>query len=90
MTTLPDDPPTVIHDGQIWHSYIIDFRHDGKTYSFNIYALDLPDANRRLRSIRGNAEVIGELGGEIAVNEMTAPVVRIWVAVKCWWRNLFV
>lgn len=86
---MTDEPLTVTHDGQLWRLYIVDFRHDGKTYSFRIYGLDEQGAERRLRSIKGNAEIIGELGGEIAVNDSTAPFVGIWVKAICWWRNLW-
>lgn len=79
---------TVTIRGQVWHQFSCEYRHDDRAYCFEIWATDQADADRRMRSIRGNAEVSGQLEGVIECRPATAPVVGLWVRFKCWFRNL--
>jgi hypothetical protein len=70
-----------------WPTFGAEYRHpDGSTYSFHFPARDEDDARQRLRAIRGNAELIGELKGSIPAS---VPGAGIWVRLRCWWGNLF-
>lgn len=42
-------------------TFIISYHHEGKIYSFPIHAKDWQDAQRRLGSIKANAEIYGPL-----------------------------
>ncbi len=63
----------------------VEYRHDGGLWSFHLYATDIDDAKRRLRSIRGNAEIYGEIVAEIKAY----PGVGLWVRARVFCLNLF-
>lgn len=75
------------NDNENWPTFGAEYRaSDGGTYSFQFFARDHADAERRLRAIRGNAEIIGELKGTIPAG---VPGAGMWVRLRCWWGNLF-
>ena len=62
------------------------YKHpDGNEYEFHFLANDYDDARIRLRSIRGNAEMLGELMGEVSCG---IPGSELWVKSICWINNL--
>ncbi len=81
----------ITDDGeQQWPKWATEYRHDGKRYTFDFFAPNAEEAARMLRSMRGNAEIVG---GPI-VEEVRAPRYLAWlvlpyVSVKTALRNLF-
>lgn len=74
-------------DDKPYPTFGAEYRHsDGHVYSFHFPAKDIEDAKRRLRSIAGNAEIIGELKG--VINAKT-PGAGLFVRLRCWLGNLF-
>lgn len=45
-------------------TFIIQYHHEGKIYSFPIHAKDWQDAQHRLGSIKANAEIYGPMEKE--------------------------
>ena len=70
-----------------WPLYGAEYKHpDGSTYSFHFHAKDDEDAATRLRSIKGNAEMIGQVVGRI---DGRIPGAGWWVRLRCWFGNTF-
>lgn len=70
-----------------WLTFGAEYRHpDGKTYTFQFLARDHDDARVRLRAIRGNAELLGEL---VSTVPAWVPGAGLWARLRCWWGNLF-
>lgn len=67
-----------------WPTFTAEYRHDGAAWSFEFPAKDQADAQRRLRSIQGNAD----LKGEIVARIRAVPGVGSWVRLRCWAENL--
>lgn len=44
-----------------WPKFIVDYNYEGHRYSFELYAQDWKDAERRLKTIKNNAWVEGEI-----------------------------
>lgn len=85
--------PSCLHvlvDGVPWYEYGIEYRHDGGTFTFCIYAENEDDAKRRLRSIAGNGEIYGQIGGRFDASPKLAPFIGVWMSLKCWCKNLFI
>lgn len=57
------DPDCVVrdHDGVEMYRFAVDFRHDDRVFTFHIFAYSEEDAEDRVNSIRGNAEVFGQI-----------------------------
>lgn len=69
-----------------WPTFGAEYRHDGATWGFHFPAQDHEDAARRLRSIQGNAEIVGQLVGTVPAS---VPGSGLWVRFRCWLGNLF-
>lgn len=69
-----------------WPAYGAEYRHaDGSAYVFTFFARDDDDARQRLRSIRGNAELLGRVEATIPAS---LPAAGLWVRLRCYLGNL--
>lgn len=48
-------------DGERWLRYLCEFEHDGEQYSFEIWAKDNEDAERRVASLRASSVLMGQV-----------------------------
>jgi hypothetical protein len=64
------------------------YRHLGEQWNFVIFAEDFADADARMRSIRGNACVDGELMMVIPANALTLPLAALFTRLVIWFKNL--
>lgn len=65
--------------------YCIEYRHNGRIGMVEYHADNWEDAERRLRSLKGNGEVTGEIVFEAPVNTVTAFPIQIYL----WFKRLF-
>jgi hypothetical protein len=79
----------VIVGGQAFYKFDVEYRHEGHTYTFEIWATDHADAERRLRSIKGNAEVAGQIVEVITCGKKLYWPARLYMAARCWFHNAF-
>lgn len=77
-------PLRLEQDGETWHLYDIEYQHEGKSFCFDIYARNDPEAASMLRSIRTTAVEANRILGRF-----TGPAGGLWVRLSCWVRNLF-
>ena len=64
--------------------FLCSYRINGDEYGFEIAANDWADAERRLRAIKGNANVDGELVVKIPLPEKLG---NWFVRLLGWWRG---
>jgi hypothetical protein len=59
----PDVKPHVHidHKGTLWYRFMIEFQIDDAEFSFDMWARDMDDANRRLQIIKNNAKLVGQV-----------------------------
>lgn len=79
--TYPIDrkPPFVLH-----------YQHRGRNYVLNIMADSWEDAEKRIKAIGATGEIVGSNAFvAIRANALTLPFATAFVAITCWWRNLW-
>lgn len=80
----------VIVDGVPWYLFSVDYRHDGSSYQIDIWSPSWEDAERRVRSIRGNANLDAQVISRYHVPSWATRIVEPFLNFYIWFRNLFV
>ena len=78
LGTLDDDPPRLSGTlseyntesykdmyGVLWYQFVCDYSDNDVSYTFQIWATDIEDAERRMGLIKQNCKVAGQLIGVV-------------------------
>lgn len=69
------------------HNAVIDYQHNGRTYSVYIPCESDQEAEERLESLKATGYVEGWPCFTISTNPITWPFARLWMAVRIWLFN---
>jgi hypothetical protein len=60
-----DDRPSVVVGGVRWYPFIVDFDTQEGSFTFHLYAIDMPHAIERLEELKATARIVGQCEGVV-------------------------
>lgn len=61
LDAVPASEHTEIINDEIWYRFTCSYHHQGREFTFDVWALSLADAEARIASLRGNGTVDGQV-----------------------------